>query len=74
MVFFGFILFLITFFEKFFYNNMPTGYATMLIIVIFFSGTMLVVLGLLGEYVGRIFLTINNKPQYIIKDKKRKNK
>lgn len=74
MVCFGFILSLITFFEKIFYDNTPTGYATMLIIVIFFSGTILVVLGLLGEYVGRIFLTINNKPQYIIKDKKRKNK
>jgi len=74
IVCFGFILSLITFFEKIFYDNIPSGYATMLIIVIFFSGTILVVLGLLGEYVGRIFLTINNKPQYIIKDKKRKNK
>ena len=74
MLCFGFTLSLLTFIEKIFYNNTPTGYATILIIIIFFSGTILIILGLLGEYVGRIFLTINNKPQYIIRYKKRQNK
>ena len=73
MLCFGFILSLITFIEKFFYNSTPTGYATILIIIIFFSGTILIILGLIGEYVGRIFLTISNKPQYIVKYKKRNN-
>ena len=70
MLCFGFILSLLTFIEKFFYNSTPTGYATILIIIIFFSGTILIILGLIGEYVGRIFLTISNKPQYIVKYKK----
>jgi hypothetical protein len=35
--------------------------------VLVFSGTQLVILGLIGEYVGRMFLTVNQRPQAIVR-------
>ena len=64
----GFIFALITFIERIVNNNVPSGYATIIIIVTIFSGVILIALGLLGEYVGRIFVSLNKKPQFIIRD------
>ena len=33
-----------------------------------FSGTQLIVLGMAGEYIGRIFLTANKRPQFVVKE------
>jgi undecaprenyl-phosphate 4-deoxy-4-formamido-L-arabinose transferase len=33
-----------------------------------FSGAQLVMLGLIGEYVGRMFLTINRRPQSVVRN------
>ena len=33
-----------------------------------FSGTQLVLLGLIGEYIGRMFLTVNQRPQSIVRE------
>jgi hypothetical protein len=33
-----------------------------------FSGTQLVMLGLIGEYLGRMFLTVNQRPQAIVRE------
>jgi hypothetical protein len=35
--------------------------------VLIFSGAQLVVIGVLGEYIGRVFLYLNKKPQYTIR-------
>ncbi|MDO1450979.1 glycosyltransferase family 2 protein [Rhodocytophaga aerolata] len=42
------------------------GFITIVLLIVFFNGIILICLGLIGEYVGRIYLTINNKPQYSI--------
>jgi len=39
------------------------------ITILLFSGVQLIILGLIGEYVGRIFLSLNKQPQFVIKDK-----
>ena len=64
---FGLLYSIITIIEKIFYKNYPIGYASIIIFITIFSGTILIALGILGEYVGRIFLSLNQKPQYIIK-------
>ena len=46
----------------------PPGWATLMCSLLVFSGTQLTILGLLGEYLGRLFLNANRKPQYIIRD------
>jgi hypothetical protein len=36
--------------------------------LLIFSGTQLVMLGLIGEYVGRMFLTVNQRPQAVVRE------
>ena len=64
----GFIFALLTFIERIIDNTVPSGYATLIIVVTIFSGAILIALGLLGEYVGRIFISLNKKPQFTIRD------
>ena len=54
-------------FERFAQSGLPTGYLYMMTVIIFFSSAMLVVSGLVGEYVGRILLNVNSKPQFVVR-------
>ena len=36
--------------------------------LLIFSGTQLVMLGLIGEYLGRMFLTVNQRPQAVVRE------
>jgi undecaprenyl-phosphate 4-deoxy-4-formamido-L-arabinose transferase len=36
--------------------------------LLIFSGTQLVLLGLIGEYIGRMFLTVNQRPQSVVRE------
>jgi len=42
------------------------GYASLLSVVLFLGGVQLVTLGILGEYLGRLFLEVKNRPVYVI--------
>jgi glycosyltransferase involved in cell wall biosynthesis len=44
------------------------GWGWVMATVLVFSGTQLVILGLVGEYLGRLFLTVNQRPQSIVRD------
>lgn len=48
--------------------NMQLGYASTMVAIFFFSGVILLFLGLIGEYIGRMFLSMSNTPQYVIKE------
>ena len=45
----------------------PEGYASIASSVLLLSGVQLVTLGLIGEYLGRLFLTANRKPQFVVR-------
>lgn len=45
-----------------------SGWASTISVICFFSGIILICLGMIGEYVGRIFMCINNTPQYVIRE------
>lgn len=50
----------------------PTfGWGSLMGALLVFSGTQLVMLGLIGEYVGRMFLTINRRPQSVVRSVER---
>lgn len=42
------------------------GWITLVLLIVFFNGLILMCLGLIGEYIGRIYLTATEKPQYVI--------
>ena len=44
------------------------GFGWLMAALLVFSGTQLVLLGLIGEYIGRMFLTINQRPQAIVRE------
>ncbi len=44
------------------------GWASMMSAVAFIGGIVLLVLGLIGEYIGRIFMGLNQQPQYVVKE------
>jgi len=65
----GFIYLLIIIISKIINPGIPAGWTSIMAAIIFFGGIQLFSIGLLGEYIGRLFLSINKKPQYVIKEK-----
>ena len=43
--------------------------AVLMAALVFFGGMIMIMLGLIGEYVGRIYISMNNSPQYVIREK-----
>ena len=52
-----------------FVNDSPLGWASTMSAIVFIGGIILVVLGLVGEYIGRIFMGLNQQPQYVVKER-----
>ena len=50
------------------------GWTSTMMAIIFFSGVILITLGIVGEYIGRMFLTISNYPQYVVRNVYRNGK
>lgn len=63
---YGLALGVSTVIEKFLNPDIPVGFASLIVAISVFAGVQLIMLGMVGEYVGRIFLSINQKPQYTI--------
>jgi dolichol-phosphate mannosyltransferase len=53
-------------FQKLVGINLTPGLPTIVLVVTFFSGVQLVALGLMGEYVGRIYDEVKRRPLYIV--------
>ncbi len=53
---------------KLFHPSMQAGYASLMAVMLFVGGLILLLLGLIGEYVGRIYICLNQSPQYVIKE------
>jgi len=53
-----------TLMEYIFYNKQRTGYATTLIVILFMSSIQLIVLGIIGEYIGKIHIEVKKRPLY----------
>lgn len=52
-----------------FHDVGPTyGFGWIMAALLIFSGTQLVLLGLIGEYIGRMFLTVNQRPQSVVRE------
>ena len=51
-----------------FRKMIPPGWTSLIVSVMIFSGVQMCLLGLIGEYLGRLFLTVNRTPQFYIRD------
>jgi len=49
-------------------HHPPQGWASLMVAVLVLAGVQLIVVGLIGEYLGRMFLAVNRKPQYIVRE------
>ncbi len=63
---FGYGLFIVI--RKFMHPGMPMGYSSVMAAILFIGGMIMLLLGMIGEYIGRIYISINNAPQYVIRE------
>lgn len=49
--------------------DVPMGFSSTMAAIMFFGGMIMLMLGLIGEYIGRIYISLNNSPQYVIREK-----
>ncbi len=65
----GFIYMLIVILNKFAFGKTVQGWASLAVIILLVGGIQLIMLGVVGEYIARIFDESKNRPLYIIEDK-----
>ena len=65
---FSFIYMLIILWQWLFTDTTITGWASTVSLILFTQGIVLMILGLMGEYIGRIFEEIKNRPVYIVRE------
>lgn len=58
-----------TMYLKLAYDNVPTGFTALVLLITFLGGIQLVSIGIIGEYVLRIFFQVKGRPLFIIKDR-----
>lgn len=62
----GIILTVITIVRKLTNPAIPMGWSSTIAVMLVLGGLILFVLGIIGEYIGRIYLSLNETPQYVI--------
>lgn len=62
----GFLYTIAVVLERFIYGT-PLGWGSLMAALLVFSGTQLLVLGMAGEYIGRLYLTANKRPQFVVR-------
>ena len=63
----GFVAGIIVVIRKLVNPDIAMGYSSTMVIILFIGGMLMLMLGMIGEYIGRIYISINNSPQYVIR-------
>ena len=50
-------------------DAVEAGFSALMSVIVFLGGMVMLMLGLIGEYIGRIYICMNNSPQYVIRQK-----
>ncbi|WP_243689012.1 glycosyltransferase family 2 protein [Geotalea toluenoxydans] len=65
--FFSFIYLMVVVYQKFFTDRTVAGWASSMVISLFFNGIVLMMLGIAGEYIGRIYDETKGRPLYVVR-------
>ncbi|MCR5249654.1 MAG: glycosyltransferase family 2 protein [Lachnospiraceae bacterium] len=63
----GFIYGIVIIVQHFLLPDRVIGFASLAALLVFFGGMIMIMLGLIGEYIGRVYISLNRSPQYVIK-------
>ena len=63
---FSFIYLLAVIWQRIFTDSTITGWASSIAVSLFFNGVILIILGIVGEYIGRIYDEVKGRPLYIV--------
>lgn len=69
MAFFGVLVFLYAFIRYLIYGGVVPGFTFLASLVAIFSGAQLLVLGIMGEYLARMYFRLMDKPIYVVRDR-----
>ncbi|MCM1188873.1 MAG: glycosyltransferase [bacterium] len=64
----GFLYGIYTVVKRILNPDVPVGFSSTMAAIVFFGGMIMVLLGMIGEYIGRIYISLNNSPQYVIRE------
>lgn len=67
--FFSFIYLLIVVYQRLFTDSTTAGWTSIVAINLLFNGIILILLGVIGEYIGRIYDETKNRPLYIVRER-----
>ena len=70
----GFLYGIYTIIRKYLNAGGPPGYYALMSAIVFIGGMILFMLGMVGEYVGRTYISQNKNPQYVIRETTRDDK
>jgi polyisoprenyl-phosphate glycosyltransferase len=62
----AFLYLLYSIYRKLMYNDVPQGFTATIFIIVFFSGLQLFFMGIMGEYLLRIFFQVKGRPLFIV--------
>ncbi len=66
--FVGFIYGIYTIIRKLVDPNILLGFSSIMAAILFIGGMLMIMLGMVGEYIGRIYISLNNSPQYVVRE------
>jgi undecaprenyl-phosphate 4-deoxy-4-formamido-L-arabinose transferase len=65
----GFIYGLVVIIMKLLHPDVPIGYSSIMATLLFIGGVLMFIMGMVGEYIGRIYINQNKSPQYVVRAK-----